>query len=319
MALVDSQKITAEIQQEIGRTSKELIQQIYTGMDAWTDASILPDVKNEMRLTEMFIADLVKPFKPEFDPTADALEFKPRTISVKTGKAELRFVPEEYRSTYLAQFMRPGMARSPEDMPFARYILDDIVRKVADELNNVTAYNGVYNAAGTSAVDVADGWGTKLAAMIADATNPLAPTVQGTYTAADGYTKALALARGVPERFLTPNSGLVMFMSLKTYWAIQDQIATLNLTTGRGFNDETKKWLPTMEGIVEMRPVSWMNGSDRVFITPQRNIVIAADATQQDLASIHVIPEMWSAQLGIGFAIGFDFRTQGLIWLNDAA
>jgi len=309
-----SLKITGDLQTEIGTHSADLMRQVYSNFDAWNDATIIPGVKNEITLTKLFINNLIKPWSGTFTPTVDAVEFKPRKLSVKVGKAELKVIPEDYRSTYLAQFMKPGVARTPEDLPFARYILEDVFAKIGEELNTVTAYNGVYNGAGTAAVDVANGWKTELGTMITGA--EVTPTVTGTLTSSDAFTKIKGMLDAIPDKYKVPGLKLKIYLSRATYNKVLAEIRTFDIMFGKGFEGTRPTWFPDYENIVELKPVSWMSGSNRVIITPQDNLVILTDDTVVDLAKINVVQEMWGAQLGIAFAIGFNFASN-MIWCND--
>lgn len=311
-----SQQITAALQQHIGTHSKEIIRSIYGDFDAWNDANIIPGVKNEITLTSLKIANLIKPYSTTFSPTTDAIQFKPRTMSVKRGKAELTVYPEDYRYTYLAQFQKKGMLRTPDELPAAQFIMEDIVSKVKEEINSKVAYFGEYDPVGTGAVDIADGWGTVLDDMIT--AGDVIPVTTGAFSSSTAYTKMIQLWRSIPETFRVKAAKLQAFMSLETYEMIEDELETQGYNTGRGDDMLGPKYLRKTNGLLELKPVSWMAGSDRVFITPAENLCILSDSTDEDLNQIIVTQQHYTADLSITFAIGFDFATN-MIWCNDQA
>lgn len=314
--MASSQKITADLQQHIGTHSAELIEGIYQEFDAWNDARIIPNVKNTITLTSLQINSILKPFTTTFAATVDAIEFKARTMSIHTGKAELTVVPEDYRATYLAQWQKPGMTRTPEDLPFEQYIMEEIIKRIQQDLNNITAYNGVRNAAGTGAIDVTNGWKTQLAAIIT--AGDVVPVTQTAWTSSNAFTNMKALWRTVPEKYRQKSLNQVAFMSQATYEKITDQLEASNSYTGTGDQFDGPKYLKGTDKMLEIRPVSWMAGSARVFITPAENLCILTDSTNEDMNTISVLQSHYTADLMVTLAIGFDFATN-MIWCNELA
>lgn len=300
-----------------GYNSSSLFQLAYGSMDVWNDVFVLPDVKGLTRLSTLKINKGAKPFSCTFEATEDAIEFIPREINVHVGKYELEVCPEAYRQTYLAQFQTKGVARTPEDMPFAKYVMESIFAEFGEELNDETAYLGVHNSAGTTAADITDGYGTILAAGIT--ASAITPITTGAITSANAASKLTLLARAVPSKYLKPKWKLRMYMSYATYAAYTDNLLTMGYNTGRGIADimNGTKWLAGYEGIIEIVPATWMGDSGRVFITPFENIILAADATEQDLANANIVQDVWSFKIGIAAALGFNFRYLGLIWTNE--
>lgn len=318
--MTNSQIITAEMANYLGSNSADLLRLAYNQMEAWNQVTVLPDVKNKIRLTTLTVDKMVKPFKADFEPTANVIGFEPREIGVETGKADLQIVPEEYRQTYLAQFTpsNKGIMREPSDLPFEKFLWEDVFASFGEELNNDTAYLGVRNAAGTGAVDVANGWGTILATEIT-ATN-ITPITTGAIVKATAYEQLKSMARSAPTKYRTTRWGLKMYMSWETYEAYLDNLDTLGVNTGRGddpISEANTKWLRGYRGIIELVPNTWMGDSGRVILTPKSNIILAADAIQQDLAKMNIIQDVWSFKVGIAAAIGFDFRYLPLIWCNE--
>ena len=57
--------------------------------------------KGDKILTQIIIGDIVKRWKKTFDPTADAVDFNPRTLSTELVKADLEIFPQDFYETYL--------------------------------------------------------------------------------------------------------------------------------------------------------------------------------------------------------------------------
>lgn len=314
--MANSQDVIPELLVHIGKNSAELNQAIYQEFDAWNDATLIPNVKNEIRLTSLKIKKLSKPFNTTFNATEGAIQFTPRLMKIHRGKAELEVEPEQYRDTYLAQFMKPGVNHTPEDLPFAGYIMQQIIEEIREELNDDVAFDGVYDPNGTDAVDITNGWNTSLKEMITN--GEVTPHVLGSIDSTNAYTKIKKLYRSIPGKYKKSKSGiLTAYISQDMYDAIQDELETLSVNTGRGDDMLEPVYLRGSGKKLQIKPASWMGDSSRIIITPSWNLCILSDNTDNDINRISAIQKHYTAELSISFAIGFDFATN-MIWCNEA-
>lgn len=70
---------------------------------------------------------------------------------------------------------------------------------------------------------------------------------------------------------------------------------------------------------MQIKPATWMGQSKRVIITPVRNVLLGVDAISQALAKANIVQQVWTAQVGIAAALGFQWRYPGLIWCSEVA
>lgn len=316
-----SAEITPKLKEHIGEHSAELIQLAYQSMDIINDVNLQVNVKNERTLTTLNVKSGAKPFKSTFEGNDDVVEFIPRKISVKPGKYETEFAPEEYRDTYLAQFARPGIAREFEDLPFSEYIANDLAAKFGEEVNDETAYFGVYNASGTTAAAIATGYGKIIADAIAysgsDVNEKITPLVTGAITADDALEQLQLLYRNIPIKYRKPKYNLKAYMSVEAYEAYEDCLSNKGFNTGRGDDMLSPRYLRGTRGILELKPVSWMGNSGRIIMTPFANINMALDTTSEDMAKANIVQKMWTVEMGMAAAFGFDFAYLPLVWCNE--
>lgn len=314
--MADSLLITDDIKEHIGTHGPELLMLAYQSMDVWNDVTVLPGVKNETTLTSLKTNKMVKPYTGVFAATENAIEFVPNTIGVKVSQTDLLVEPEKYRPTYLAQFMGKGVDRTPEDLPFVAYIMEAIFAQLGEELNDETAWDGVFNAAGNAAKDVCDGYGTILKSYIQD--GYVTPDAIGALTADDAVEQLKALyRRNVPAKYKKKKWQLRAYMGVHSYEAYIDNLEKKGYNTGRGDDMLNEQYLRGSQQLLELKPVSWMSSTDRVFITPYDNILLPADAVEQDLAKMNIIQDVWNFKMGIACALGFNFRYKGMIWCNE--
>ena len=182
----------------------------------------------------------------------------------------------------------------------------------------MTAYHGVYDSTGTDATDVADGYGKILADLIT--ASEVTPIAIGALDSVNAYDQLHTLWRSIPEKYRTSSRmNWIAYMSEDSYNAYEDCLDSKNWNTGRGDEYVGPKTLRKSGGALKLCKASWMSTSDRVIMTPKSNILLAADATQQDLARMNIVQDVWFAKVGIAAALGFNFRYAPLIFCNEVA
>ena len=128
----------------------ELFGRAYYGFESANIATLHEGVKGKKILTELIMGDLARRWAKNFTPTEDQLNFKPRTLEVSTCKVELQICPQDFESTYLGMFRRKG--QNHDDIPFEGYILDKIMKKLAQEFE--VAFHQAQKAGTPAAADL---------------------------------------------------------------------------------------------------------------------------------------------------------------------
>lgn len=121
--------------------------------------------KDEIPLPRLNITDILQPRNPTaFNPTANALQFRARMLKVRGIKVDIRIYPQELHATWLGHLDSTNQNR--HELPFEAFLLDYIVKRAQENLHLSVLYSGVYNGAGTAAVDCMDGWKKIIADLI---------------------------------------------------------------------------------------------------------------------------------------------------------
>jgi len=116
-------------------------------------------VLDQIVLGSLSFKSLAQPgAKGTFNPTANALKVQARIATVKPAKIDLLITEVErlqLEATYFAEIDGTD-GRDPEKFMFADHIWEFVVEQAGiDTLSGI--WNGVYNASGTTAVDVVNG------------------------------------------------------------------------------------------------------------------------------------------------------------------
>lgn len=117
----------------------ELLRLLYLGNETAGKVKGYAGIKGNLVLTEGIIGDLVKRWNKTFTHTADAIEFKPRTLSTELVKIDLEIYPQEFEASYMAEMMKTG--QNPEELPFQQFVLSGLFGKKSEEQENAM-WNG---------------------------------------------------------------------------------------------------------------------------------------------------------------------------------
>jgi len=295
-----------------GKFEQKLFSTLYNGLDVANDCTLVTGVKNDLNLTKLTVGNGIKPYTPTFAVSDDDLAYSGRALSVKLAKRELLIEPLKYRSTWMSEVMRPGV--NPDDIPFAPYVWEQVMMKIAQEVNDSVAYSGTYNGAGTAAADVATGFGTLIAAEIT-ATN-LTPVVTGAITNVNAVSKFEIMMKAQSSAYR--KKGFRIYCSYDTFDKYNED-----------YREKYKKYVQMNENgyysidntanKVEIVPATWMNSSQRLIATPKENLLVGTDEVADWTNRITTAPDIWTLKAGIAFAIGFQIRDLAAIKVNDQA
>src|SRR5688572_11906406 len=182
-----------------GKYEQRLFSTLVNELDVAKDVTVLPGIKGKYKMTKLRIKNGARPYSPAFQgANNDLQEYTGRDLEVFLGKIEDLLDPEKYRNTWLSEVMQLGVnteGKAP-DIPFAEYIWAQYMKTLAAEINDSTAYLGVRNAAGTTAVAISNGFGTIIASEIT-ATN-LTPVAIGAIAAGTAYAQFTEMWRSLP-------------------------------------------------------------------------------------------------------------------------
>lgn len=223
-----------------------------------------------------------------------------RILTAYQSKWDFDVDPEKFRNTYLAD---------GSDKPFYDHILRQVSKEYLASLNDNVAWLGVYNASGTTAAAIANGWGTIIAAAIT--ATDITPITTAAHTTANAVANAELVAEGCPVWMKT--KGFKMYCSFGFFEKYKK-----NYRTSYGFTfqpDSSGKFkLDNMN--CELVPVSWLGTSSRLVATVDNNLVMGTDvsavkfptSTRRNILEVRAL-----------MPIGFQIADLDAIVVNDLA
>jgi len=158
--LVTSVDITA-LEAALGAYTRKdkgiLVRRMLLGMEGISDRmDVWDDVKDEAPLPSLTVTELIKPADAEnFTPTPNGVVFDARMLKVRPWKVDLQIIPQNLYRSWLGKHVKQGS--DIYDVPFEQFIMEEIIKRVQNDLRMRALFNGVYNGSGTAAVDVMTG------------------------------------------------------------------------------------------------------------------------------------------------------------------
>ncbi|MEH0153674.1 hypothetical protein V6R21_32305 [Limibacter armeniacum] len=319
------------LQQYCEEFQRELITIPTTSMDdIFNHFNVLPGIKDRYVLSTLQLEKLLKPYGKDWSKKANVGAIKPRTLQVQIGEVNLEENPLEYRKSWLAMLMKKGVDAS--DHPFEKEFFEQILATVGHELNMDVLFNGIYNSAGTDAVDVNNGFFKIITDELAigaqsaidnagDATEGFDLTrgnviATGAITSADALTKLKDMYRQIDDAFRS--RPVKMYMSYNVYDKYCDDYKAE--TGANPYNTKYEQtYLEGSAGMCEIVPLAGMGTSQRVIISPEWNMCVGIDgeSDQEKIEVMKTNPKTLAIFLALAF--GVQFATLDAVWINDQA
>ncbi|RAJ94217.1 hypothetical protein LX87_04102 [Larkinella arboricola] len=274
---------------------------------------------DEVVLTNLEVGDVLQPGgKDTFNPTANAVNFKPRIGKVRQAKVDLQFIHSKIVALYKS-YMGQVKAKQidPEAIPFEEYIAARVVAKMQENIRVKFLYNGVYNAAGTGPLDVNNGIKTQLLEAIADGDVPAGNIIDtAILSATNSVAEIEKIIAGIPDsEFYAGDLICVCNRTVKTNYEAdyRSKYGTLPYNQGQLKPNIVGTDIPF---IVE----PGLTGFNRPIFTTRGNLVyLYDDMSGSDTLAVDYnkrtrdIAWMMDIQVGAGIAVAEQ------IWTNDNA
>lgn len=289
-----------------GAYEKKLFATLMQELDIAKDITVMPGIKNKLNLTKLKVGNGVRPYREDFDSSDDDLMYSGTALEVEMIKRDIKINPLKYRDTWQAEVMAKGV--NPTEIPFAQFVWDQVMKSFWAEINN-NAYAAVYNANGTTAVAIANGFRKLIADAITDVKTT--PVVTGVLTNVNAVAKVEQMVKAMPIPYR--KAGFKVYVNYDN-WDLycEDYRERYKKyleadTNGSYFVDRTARK-------VEIIPATWLGSSNRIICTPKENLLLGTDLMSATMTNF-IRHEIVEAR--VLFPIGFQVRDWDAIKVND--
>lgn len=128
---------------------RDLISTLVNGLDIANDITVIPNVKNKIQLSKVAVGNGFRPYSATHEPKTGHIVFSDRQLEVLVGKVDLLIDSKAFQAKHLAWRTSPGNRASKtfNDMDFAPYVWDQVIKGLQREINDETAYYGFDSSA----------------------------------------------------------------------------------------------------------------------------------------------------------------------------
>jgi hypothetical protein len=298
-----------------GKYQKELFATLRNTLDIFNDVTVIPGIKNTLKLTKLTVKPGVRGYREQFDAADDDLSYSGRDLSVELLKRDFLINPLKYRSTWMSEVMKPGV--NAGDIPFAKFVNETVAATIAAEIND-----GAYLAVKTDSSSVLTSFNgyakliiDAIAAETAVAGSGLVPVATGAITNTNAVASIETMTHAMPVAFrkagFTHNVSFDVFDKYNyDYRERYGKYIAAN-ENGNYYVDGTSRK-------VDIAPRSWMGTSQRIISTPTINLLAGVDALG-DMDNLLTDIELEMIKWRMLFACGFQIRDIKAMRVNDQA
>lgn len=280
--------------------------------DLQKDVFIHRKVTEPLGLPKVSAGGQPRPYDPDDHFTDATITDRLLTVHASKWDFQLDFVKLE--NTYLSAVANKQI--DPNGTPLYTFIVEQYVNEYMSKLNDSTVGAGAYNAAGTTAATIADGYLTLIAAAITATT--LTAITTGAIAATDAVTKVETFVDGWPAWLR--QKGARIYCSYAIFDKYKKHYRTLN-----GFGlDKSANDKYTLDGVkATLEPRSWMGTSSRLIAVPdvpvssQDNVLHMG--VNDDTAKLFPTMHLNLIKCRLIMSIGFQISDLGAIFVNDQA
>ncbi|MDX3913783.1 MAG: hypothetical protein QHC79_09605 [Pseudosphingobacterium sp.] len=290
-----------------GKYARQLFAVMRNGLDIANDVTVRPGIKHKENLTKLDIAHGIEAYKEDFNLNAGDVKYTPRTIEVELLKRDLRINPLKYRTTWMAEVMKPGV--NVTDIPYAQFFWRELLASIAEEVNN-DAYYAVKGDGLSFSTSV-----TGFAKIIADGitADEITPVATGAITNNNAVAAVEAVANDMPVTL--QKKGFDIDFSYNLWQKYQFDYRE---RYGK-YVQRNKDGFFTVDAFgpkVKLNPVTWMGNSQRILAAPKEELIMGVDALG-DMDKIEIDRRFELMDVRILFALGFQIRELKNIRVND--
>lgn len=293
------------ISTELVKFGGQLLMKRVNTFEPSKDFLVYRNVKGSIALPKLSTVGEPRPYRKDEDYTSNDAKFTDRTLTVHQSKWDHTMDPETFRNTYLAMSADPRF--DPNNLSFFQYIAQKISDDYLANINDKVVKDGVYNAAGTGAADLADGL-AKLFALAVTA-GDLTPVATGTFNGANAVFKVEQLAASLPAWMRQMGFKIICSYTAFDYYKTHARVLNQFI-----FDQNATEVFKLNGYKATLEPRSWMGSSLGLIATIDNNLVMGTDG---DSAIIHATPLLNLIKLRLMMPIGFQIADTDAIAIND--
>lgn len=310
MPVIDLTQLAAQLGDYYRQRKNEVLSKMYQEDDTRKVFHMVSGIQDQYVMTEALLTEFLQAYQPGWTPKG-SVKFKPNIIQNYSIKIDWAFNPKDFEGAWIGYLKTNGS--TADEFPFVHYIYMLIRQKVNEELANIIV-NGEYIAptAGTagSAINSLNGLRFQVSKLVTDGV--VTPHATGALDPATIGTQMRGLWKSVPAPYRHKRLSMITSQShIVDYYEWKEDQTGMNQDYVPG---ESKLKFSNCK----FQPLSGMEGSDRLIITPPENLIMVEDGVHEE-EKFEFQKNRREIELICDFKRGVGFAFNDLIWTNDQA
>lgn len=296
-----------------------MLDSILYGAQSLGNDFVVVTARDKTALVGLDVKDGFRPASDSFQPS-ELLEVKSRFVNFKEADIDIEFTLSDIKKayqTYIGWIKTAGRSIAEVNSnPFELFFIRHIIATHFEYVRLNTAWNGVYNPAGSGALSIADGFLTKFTAGRAVAGDIKAShvfdgaalTVNNAYDQVNGIAETI---RNVAPKLL--NQPINAYLSHSAYDLYRHNRRTLfKEHVGPADRPGTLDDFSNISFVID----PGLAGKDSIVMTPKKNMLFVCNENPGDFY-MNVVKQIKSWQVTIRVSLDFDYATPDWLFLND--
>ena len=308
-----------DLMQTIDGNGQVILDAVTYGAQSLSEDFTVIVTRDKAALVRMAVKDAWAPASDDFN-AKQALDVRSRFASFKEADIDLEITLSQIKEVYQSYI---GWTKSPgrslievSETPFELFFLNHIISSHFELLRLNTAWNGVYNAAGSGAGSLADGFITMLTAGRGVGGDILATHVFDGTVITD--TNAYAQFNGVADIIQTVRPKLLLKpLEMKCSAQSYDKYRKNRRTLFKEHVGPADR--PTVlddYSNISFKVDPGLAGKDTLVITPKDNFLFVCNADPGQYR-LSIVKDVKSWKISVRVSLGFDYASPDEVFLND--
>lgn len=295
-----------------GKYQKELIGQIFLNLQD-AGINVIENVKGTTKYWRLRVSKGLKPYTGVFSPS-DKLNYSDRALSPELFQFDIFIDPKKYHNTFATETQEKNSKYF--GLPEEKYIWKKITEEIAEEIVTGAIWKGIKGGASPNAAsNIANGFEKRIMDLIAAGKPAIS---NGVWTAANAVTKATQLYRDAMALYpAMRRMKVIMYCSIEEGEKYEDHYNTL-------FPNDPSNWAETgapmilrkTKGKCELKPVDWLDGSQRKIVSPMINMALGTDKLS-DINIVNIVPDVYGLKAGITGTIDLQILDDEACFYNE--
>lgn len=325
--IIGSADVTA-LNDFINEYSPDIAHEYLIGAEFANQITLDLNVSNKKAYEKIVVTPSLKPFTGDFSAETNKIKFSERLMTVEVLQDDYTFNAEQFRKKFIGM----GYDITKGEIPLFQMQLEAIMKKNVSIINTSILYGAsTTRPVGDPAyLRQVDGFEKQITDLIAAPTSGIVVRPTGALTGGSGWANSVSSFGNMIDKvdmmdeataLQLANEPRSAYMSYDNYWKYVDDYkrrfplgnAYTNIVGAGGFFTDRSK------GLLKLEPCRWMGSTNRIIITPRKNLVFGTDIQSPDFSVFNTQQRVYTMDLGFKYVYGMIVIDPAAMVVNELA